>query len=231
MLGKIKAFGRSIINGFDERYRSKIRILDGESGYAKRYSYYAKRLKYLGKNVVIETGVFLKGCEFISIADNTLIDKNCILVASPPNIDISSRYIKERKSASASTNKGEIVIGRDCHISQNCMIYGYWGVRLGDRCVMSADAKIYSLTSMCNNPYNESEIVSIVPYSGKSPSLVGSVYLDDNVWLGINVIVSPGVHIGKNSFVRSNSIVNASFGENSYIAGDPATAIRSRYKL
>jgi acetyltransferase-like isoleucine patch superfamily enzyme len=80
------------------------------------------------------------------------------------------------------------------------------------------------------NPYKKSEIISIVPYSGTSPTLIGKVILEENVWLGIDVVVSPGVIIGKNSFVRSNSLVMKSFHKNSYIAGDPAEYKRQRFE-
>jgi acetyltransferase-like isoleucine patch superfamily enzyme len=94
---------------------------------------------------------------------------------------------------------------------------------------MSAGSKIYSLTSMPNNPYDEAQVLSIVPYDGLSPTLVGKVVLNDNVWIGLDSVISPGVEIGKNSFVRSKSIVLKSFEENSYVGGDPAARLRNRF--
>lgn len=97
------------------------------------------------------------------------------------------------------------------------------GIKEGDevivcaKCCMSVGSKVYSLTSIPYNPYNKNEIVSVVPYSGKSPTLIGPVVFQDNVWIGIDCIVSPGVALEENSFVKTMSIVNSSFEKNSYI--------------
>ncbi len=223
-------FLKSIISIPNEIYRSWIRNLDGGLGQKLRYRYYKKRLRYLGKGVKLETGIFISGAKYISIGDNTEIDKNCILVGASSNLDLSNRYLKIRKNVNYKGERGLITIGSDCHISQNSMIYGYGGVHIGNNCVLSAGAKIYSLTSMAYNPYDRSEIVSIVPYSGKSPTLEGPVVLDNNVWAGIDTVISPGVTIGKNSFIKSFSLVNSSFEENSYAGGTPAVKLRKRYE-
>ena len=208
---------------------SLIRGMDGLDGEILRYKYYRSRLKKIGKNVRIDTGVFIYGPEYISIDDNTHIDKNCIIVGSSADLDLSRRILKRKELYSDLVQQGEISIGKNCHISQNCMIYGYGGVFIGDKCVMSAGSKIYSLTSMPTNPFDRSDVLSIVPYSGPSPTLIGKVILDVNVWIGLDSVISPGVLIGKNSFVRSNSMVMKSFKENSYIGGDPATRLRDRF--
>lgn len=207
-----------------------LRYLDSSLGEKLRYKYYKRNLKYIGKNVKIDTGVFIYGMEYVSIDDNSHIDKNCIIVGSSSKLDLSQRAVKIKENSTTLVDKGEIFIGKECHISQYCMIYGYGGVYIGDNCVMSTGSKVYSLTSMPTNPFDEAEIISIVPYEGISPTLLGKVVLNDNVWIGINSVISPGVIIGRNSFVRSNSIVLNSFDENSYIAGDPAIFIRNRFK-
>lgn len=229
MFGRIKNKINSYKAHFDEIYRSAIRWLDGDLGYKLRYKYYKKRFKHLGRGAMIDTGVFIQGAEFISIGENTHLDKNCILVGSPADLDLSYRYLKTRENPLYTGKIGEIIIGKECHISQNAMLYGYGGIHIGDYSTLSAGAKIYSLTSMAYNPYDRSEIVSIVPYTGKSPTLMGPVLLGNNVWVGIDTVVSPGVALGDNTFIKSFSIVNSSFEENSYAGGTPAVYIRGRY--
>lgn len=220
-----------LVHFFSSAIVTFIRYADGNYGNKKRYNYYKKHLKFLGKGVIIDTGVFITGGEYISIGDDTHIDKNCILVGAPPDLDLSSRYIKTRENSAYTGSPGEINIGKNCHISQNTMIYGYGGVSIDDNSTMSAGSKIYSLTSIAYNPYNRSEIVSIVPYSGKSPTLIGPVVLGKNVWIGIDSIVSPGCTLEENVFAKSHSIINSSFTENSYIGGSPAVKIRNRFDV
>lgn len=214
---------------WDEIRLARITCLDGPLGYKLRYRFWKKKLKYLGENVLIDTNVFISNPEYISIGSHTHIDKNCILVGSSPDLDLSNRYLKTRTNRHYIGKKGQITIGDDCHLSQNTMVYGYGGVSIGNNCVLSADSKIYSLTSMAYNPEDRSQVVSIVPYTGKSPTLEGPVVLEDNVWAGIGCIISPGVTIEKNSFIKSLTIINTSFPENSYIGGSPAVRIRERY--
>lgn len=230
IIRKIRAIKNNAISNSLQKRENKIRNIDGDYGNKLRFDFYQKRFKYLGKDVCIDTGCFFYGCEYISIDDNTHIDKGCIIVGSP-EIDLSYRALKYVENNKASIIKGQVNIGKNCHISQYSMIYGYGGVKIGDNCVMSTGAKIYSLNSLPNNPHNKKEVVSIVPYSGISPTIWGPVELEENVWLGINVVVFPGVLLEKNTFARSNAVVLKSFEENSFIAGDPAIFIKNRFEV
>lgn len=52
------------------------------------------------------------------------------------------------------------------------------------------------------------------------------VVIEDNVWLGANVIVLKGLTIGRNSVIGAGSIVTKSIPPNSLAAGTPACIIR-----
>ena len=82
----------NVFKVFDDIYISCIRNLSGGVGIKLRYYYYKRRLKYLGRNVIIYTGVFISQPENISIGDGTHIDKNCILVASSPKLIYPTEY-------------------------------------------------------------------------------------------------------------------------------------------
>jgi len=53
------------------------------------------------------------------------------------------------------------------------------------------------------------------------------IYIEDNVWITMNVIVLPGVRIGKNSIVAAGSIVTKDVPPDSLVGGNPATVIKS----
>ncbi len=231
MFGRIRNKARHYKLNLDEIYRSAIRWLDGELGYKLRYKYYKKRLKHLGRGAIIDTGVFIQGAEYISIGDNTHIDKNCILVGCPADLDLSYRVLVERSNEFFTKEKGSITIGKECHISQNVMIYGYGGVDIGDYVALAVDSKVYSLTSLPVNPFDRKEFVSPMPYSGRSPTFMGPVVIGNNSWLGIGCIVEPCVSIGANTYVESNSIVSSPLEENIIAKGNPAIAMRKRFKV
>lgn len=61
----------------------------------------------------------------------------------------------------------------------------------------------------------------------KNCNLVGKIEIEDNVFIGMNALIMPGVRIGKNSIVAAGSVVTKSFPEGSVIAGVPAKRIKS----
>ena len=60
----------------------------------------------------------------------------------------------------------------------------------------------------------------------KTCEVTEPVRIEDNVWLGMNVVVLKGVSIGKNSVIGANSIVVKNIPENVIAAGNPCKVIR-----
>lgn len=52
------------------------------------------------------------------------------------------------------------------------------------------------------------------------------VVIEDNVWIGCNVVICPGVTIGENSVIGAGSIVLKDVPANSFAAGNPCRVIR-----
>ena len=52
------------------------------------------------------------------------------------------------------------------------------------------------------------------------------INIGDNVWLGANVTVLPGVTIGKNSVIGAGSIVTKDIPENVVAVGNPCKVVR-----
>lgn len=59
------------------------------------------------------------------------------------------------------------------------------------------------------------------------PRIIGKIQIDDDVWIGTNAIILPGVHIGKKSIVGAGSVVTKDVGENVVVAGNPAKVIKT----
>lgn len=53
------------------------------------------------------------------------------------------------------------------------------------------------------------------------------ILIDENSWIGNNVTVLKGVHIGMNSVIAANSVVTKSIPPNCLAAGNPAKVIKS----
>lgn len=55
----------------------------------------------------------------------------------------------------------------------------------------------------------------------------GPIKICDNVWIGENVCILPGVEIGANSIIGANSVVTKNIPPNSVAAGSPAKIIKT----
>jgi acetyltransferase-like isoleucine patch superfamily enzyme len=199
--------------------------MPGNTGVRWRYWYYQKRFKECGKNVIIGQGVIIDGAENISIGDNVHIDKYCVIEAGRAKIT-NRRKIKSHNDHRIT--EGELIIGNNIHIVDFCMIVAHGGVLISDNCTLSAGTKIYSISNLAYDPDNRGKRISIMPYD-QAFFFVAPVILEQNVWVGLNGIIMPGVCIGRDSFVASNSLVINSYPENSYIVGQPAKRIRERF--
>ncbi|MEX1001462.1 MAG: hypothetical protein WDZ35_05045 [Crocinitomicaceae bacterium] len=199
--------------------------LPGDAGIKLRSICYKPFFKSCGKRVYIDSGVHLKGMKYMNLGSDIHIDKNCIIQAGPASTGIQ----KKIENNSFSGKEGELLIGNQVHIVQNCMLFAFGGIKIGNQCTLSASTKVYSQSNIPYDPDDKGKIVSIMPYNTAN-FIIGPVVLMDNVWLGLNCIVMPGSTIEKNSFAQSFSLIKGNFSENSYLGGQPAKKLRSRFE-
>lgn len=227
----------SIQEGRDMIQRLRTMIVDflklfviympGETGQKIRRGYYKKRFKKCGKDLKIDEGVIISNPEWISVGDNVWIDRYALLMAGP--IDYQNLTWKDRKNTSFLHREGELILGDNVHISPYCILQAHAGIFIGNNCGIGSGAKIFTVTVLFNDPADSSKIVYTTAQHANTYCRKGAVVLDENVGVGINSILWPGVTIEKNSSVLSMSIVVTSFPENSYIGGNPARNIKKRF--
>ena len=54
------------------------------------------------------------------------------------------------------------------------------------------------------------------------------IRIGDNVWIGANVVILPGVQIGSNVIVGAGSVVTKSIPDNSIAAGNPCRVLKTK---
>ena len=59
--------------------------------------------------------------------------------------------------------------------------------------------------------------------------LKGDTVVGNDVWIGQNAVILPGVHIGDGAIIGMNSIVGSDVPPYTVVAGDPARVIRRRF--
>jgi acetyltransferase-like isoleucine patch superfamily enzyme len=202
----------------------------GLFGIKIRAYYYKRKLKYMGKDVIIDTGVIFQNPQFITIQDNCWIDKNVVLMAG---LDNSKREKIQKKNTKYPGNPGEIFVGKEVHIGIGGIFSGIsGGIYIGNHCTFSADCKVYSFTSHYRskiNPSNQKIYFGSMSKHSCQCIIEGPIYLKENVGVALNSVILPGVTIEKNSFIAINSIVNKDVESNGIFKGYPGKVIRKRF--
>ncbi len=96
-----------------------------------------------------------------------------------------------------------------------CVILDVCKVKLGNGVLLGPYVQIYTAT----HPLDPVERASMKEY-GKS------VEIGENVWIGGNSIICPGVKIGKNSVIGAGSVVVKDIPEGVLAAGNPCKVIK-----
>jgi acetyltransferase-like isoleucine patch superfamily enzyme len=110
-------------------------------------------------------------------------------------------------------------IGHHTSISSYTTIYATFGVKIGDNCLISSNCGISSynhVSASLNRPAN----------TDMDKQFSKPVFIGNNVWIGMNACILPGVTIGDNSIVGSGSVVTKNVPENQVWAGNPAKFIK-----
>lgn len=108
-----------------------------------------------------------------------------------------------------------IELGKNVIINYNCVILDVAKVKIGDFCQLAPNVAIYT----AGHP--------IYPDTRNSQYEFGrEIIIGKNVWIGGNVVICPGVHIGDNSVIGAGSVVTKDIPEWSIAVGNPCNVVR-----
>jgi acetyltransferase-like isoleucine patch superfamily enzyme len=185
--------------------------------------------KALGGGVRLHPSVSLYGNKkSIRLERGTKIDARSRLdvsssghIFSGANVWISSDVEIETDTA--------VYIGEGTTIQRRCTING--STRIGAGCIFAPNVFVSSGTHpfrfIPHLPIREQES----EISGSSTGLTEldrAVWIQDDCWLGVNVVVCPGVKIGKGSVIGANCVVTHDVQPYSVVAGVPGKVIGKR---
>jgi acetyltransferase-like isoleucine patch superfamily enzyme len=117
------------------------------------------------------------------------------------------------------SDTGRIVIGGGSLLNLGVMVAAVDRVEIGPHCMLANGCLITDGNHRFDDPDRP------VPWQGFTTK--GPTILEDNVWLGANVVVTSGVTIGRRSVIGANSVVTESIPPFSIAAGAPATVLKS----
>jgi maltose O-acetyltransferase len=114
--------------------------------------------------------------------------------------------------------KEYVSIGNDVVINSFVHIWGHGGVHIGDRVMIAAHTSITSLT----HDYSDNMRFN--------PAIKNKVVIEDDVWIGSNVIILPGITIKKGAVIGAGSVVTKNIDEYCIAYGNPAKVVKKRTK-
>jgi acetyltransferase-like isoleucine patch superfamily enzyme len=203
----------------------------GRTGVVLRRHYWKRRLRHLGERVEIGEGVYFQNPAFITIGENSWIDRNVTLLAGPSQ---GGREVYCPETPATAARPGELHIGADVHIAPGCIISAIGGVYISDRCCLSAGVKMYSFSHHFRSredPARRGVSLSSVAPPEVQSLISAPIYLGKHTAVALQAVVLPGACIEADSFVTINSVVGAEcFPPNSLIAGSPARRVGPRYR-
>lgn len=108
-----------------------------------------------------------------------------------------------------------IEVGRNFFANYNCTILDVAKVVIGDNCQIAPNVSIYT----AGHPVHPAARNTMYEYGI-------SIRIGDNVWIGGNVVICPGVSIGDNVVIGAGSVVTRDIPAWSLAAGNPCRVIR-----
>jgi len=108
-----------------------------------------------------------------------------------------------------------IKVGKNFFCNYNCTMLDVGRITFGDNCLLAPNVAIYT----AGHPIHPDSRNSLYEYGI-------DVTVGDNVWIGGNVVIMPGVNIGSNCVIGAGSVVTKDIPAWSIAAGNPARVIR-----
>ena len=143
--------------------------------------------------------------------------------ADRSDFDLLGKIVKELlgKSDGAFINPpfycdygSHIEVGKNFFANYNCTILDVAKVRIGDNCQMAPNVAIYT----AGHPVHPDTRNSAYEYGIE-------VTIGDNVWIGGNTVICPGVHIGNNVVIGAGSVVTRDIPDWTVAAGNPCKVL------
>ena len=108
-----------------------------------------------------------------------------------------------------------IEVGKNFFANYNCTMLDVAKITIGENCFMASNVAIFT----AGHPIHPDSRNSMYEYG--IPVTIG-----DNVWIGGNTVICPGVTIGSNCVIGAGSVVTKDIPDWSVAAGNPCRVIR-----
>ena len=193
----------------------------GALGLALRKTLYPTLLGSCGRNVVFGQNVVLRHPHKVHIADNVVIDDNCLVDAKGETnrgIRIGSGVFVGRNSILSCKN-GDIELADGANIGFNCEVFSASRVRIGAGTLLAAYTYVIGGDHDFSDPSK-----SILEQGRKSDG----VDIGEGAWIGAGAKILDGVTIGDKAIIGAGAVVTRDVPAQAVAVGIPAKVTSTR---
>lgn len=196
--------------------------LPGAIGLFLRHHFYPCLFGRTGEKVVFGHHVTLRAPGKIKLGNNVVIDDYVVLSlrGSDKEIIQIGNGVLIGRGSQIKARAGSIYIDDFANISSRCFIGSTSKVYIGKYCLFAGNCYIGGI----QHGFDRSD----VPIVQQKLDMKGGITIEDDVWLGANVVVNDGVTIGKGAVVGAGSVVTKDIPDYKIAVGVPAKVVKSR---
>src|SRR3954462_466070 len=193
----------------------------GALGLVLRKTLYPWLLGACGRNVVFGHNVALRHPHKIHIADNVVVDDNCLLDAkgdADSAIRIGGGVFIGRNTI-LSCKGGQIEVADGANIGFNCEVFSASRVRIGARALIAAYCYVIGGDHDFSDPSR-----AVLDQTRVS----AGVTIGDAAWLGAGAKILDGVTIGSGAVIGAAAVVREDVPAGAVAVGIPARIVSTR---
>jgi acetyltransferase-like isoleucine patch superfamily enzyme len=194
----------------------------GALGLALRKALYPTLLGSCGRNVIFGQHVVLRHPHKIQIADDVVIDDQCLLDAkgeSNAGIRIGSKVFIGRNTILSCKN-GDIDIADGANVGFNCEIFSASRVRIGRHALVAA------YTYVVGGDHDFSDPTAPVVLQARRSA---GITIGEGAWLGAGAKILDGVTIGDRAIVGAGAVVRDDVPPGATAVGIPARILEDKH--
>ncbi len=160
------------------------------------------RLEVAHRGLILGQNVEIRSPRLLKLGNNVQIDKGTILHCG---------------GMEWSEGKGHIYIGDASYIGPNCVLFGAGEIEIGAHVLISPGVVLASH----QHSFERADL-----RFDEQPSQFARIVIEDNVWIGSNATILPGVRIGEGAIVGAGAVVTRDVAGHTLVLGVPARVAR-----
>lgn len=170
---------------------------------------------------VIAPGATVR-CADLRLGPGAYVDDGCLIFShdAASGVEVGEGASVLRGTIIETGSGGSVHIGAGTHIQAGCILAGFGRLHIGCNVQVAPRCAFYPYSHVFDDP---ARTIAEQPLRSR-----GGIDIEDDVWLGVGVIVLDGVRVGRGAVVGAGAVVTRDVPALSIAAGNPARVIGRR---